>query len=82
MSQYKYSDYVFPKVLPWETILEDLKKTGYNAYQVSILVGAKWSSFQNVVNVEPRDSMARAILKIHSRYCGEELTIQRISEGK
>lgn len=78
------SDYVYPSVLPWQDIFNDLKTAGCPPYRVSELIGYGWSTVQRWVynGVEPRDSVARAILELHTRYCGEEATHQRSQEAR
>lgn len=77
------SDYVYPTVLPWADIFSDLTGAGCSPYRVSTLIGESWSTVQRWVpgDIEPRDSRSRAILELHSRYCGVELTLQRLMEA-
>ena len=78
------SDYVYRTVLPWQDIFNDLKEAGCPPYKVSIITGYGWSTLQRWVynGVEPRESAARAILILHTRYCGEEATHRRSQEAK
>ena len=76
------SDYVYPTVLPWRTIFDDLSRAGQTPYRVANLIGYSWSTVQRWYydGVEPRESAARAILELHKRFCGEELTDRRKQE--
>lgn len=76
------SDYVYPTVLPWRTIFDDLWDAGCSPYRVANLIGYGWSTVQRWYydGVEPRESAARAILELHKRFCGEELTKKRIQD--
>ncbi len=78
------SDYIYRTILPWQDIFDDLRKAGCPPYKVAIIVGYGWSTLQRWVydGVEPRESAARAILTLHTRYCGEEITRQRSQEAK
>lgn len=78
---YKYTDYIYPKKLNWPQIFNDLAEHNVSPYQVSVLIGVKWSTLQRwLVDVEPRYSVGVSILELHSRYCGEELTGKRLEE--
>ncbi|MGD9382242.1 MAG: hypothetical protein PVI03_07345 [Candidatus Thorarchaeota archaeon] len=83
MIQFKLKDLVYPKRLAWDVIIADIYEAGITPSQTSDLMGQGWSSFQRWQSgVEPRHSIGVSILTIHTRYCGEELTKQRLSEGK
>lgn len=80
---YSSSDYVYPTVLPWRDIIKDLKGAGLSAKGTADLVGCSWSTFQRWYcdGVEPRHSYATAILALHTRYCGDDLSKKRMSEA-
>lgn len=83
MTQFKLSDFCYPKKLPWDEIFHDINRAGISPYQTSILIGESWSSTQRWARgTEPKHSIGIAILEVHSRYCGIELTEQRISEAR
>lgn len=83
MTQFKLSDLVYPKKLSWDTIFNDLGEAGITPARASILIGVPESSQQRWrAGVEPRHSVGVSILTIHSRYCGEDLTNQRITEAQ
>ena len=82
MTQFKFNEYVYPKKLPWEQIFTDIE--GHlSPTQISDLLGSGWSCFQRLRNSkEPKHSVGESILIIHTRYCGEDLTNQRITEAE
>lgn len=81
MIRFKLEELVYPKRLPWDKILNDLKDAGVTPSETAELIGSGWSSLQTWrKGVEPRYSVGVSILTIHTRYCGEELTNQRKTE--
>lgn len=83
MIQFKLSDYVYPRKLNWAIVIQDIEEAGISAHKISELVGAGWSSFQKWRRgVEPRHSIGISLLILHTRYCGEDLTNQRITEAE
>ena len=83
MIQYRLSDLVYPRKMAWDVILSDLNSKGVTPSQVAMLTGAVWSSLQRWRDgTEPRYSMGQSILIIHTRYCGEDLTNQRVTEAR
>lgn len=83
MTQFKLSDFVYPKKLPWEEIFHDLNRHGVSAYQASILIGENWSSLQRWQRgTEPKYSVGVSILTLHTIHCGEELTEKRVIEAQ
>lgn len=80
MNQFKLGDFVYPKKLPWEDILQDLYDNDVTPSQIANLLGFGWSSFQRLKNgSEPKYSVGVSILILHTRYCGEELTRERVN---
>ena len=83
MTQFKISDLVYPKKMSWDIIFNDLEDKGITPSKASMLIGAGRSSLQRWRSgTEPKHSIGVSILKIHTRYCGEELTNQRITEAR
>lgn len=77
------SDYVTIAPLPWELIFEDLRAENITPVQVAELLDKSWSTVQRYLNgTEPKESVANAILELHSRYCGIEKTIERKSQAR
>lgn len=82
MIDFKLADFVYPKKLPWGKILSDLRRNDLGPLQTSILLGVSHSTFQRwEKGTEPKHSYGVSILTIHSRYCGETLTEERIKES-
>jgi len=83
METFKLSEYVYPKKLPWIEIFKDLEKHGANPSTVGELIGVGWSTLQKWRSgTEPKYSVGISILTLHTRYCGEDLTNQRITEAE
>lgn len=81
---FRINDYVYPKVLPWEQIFNDLMDKGGLSYsQIAEILGKKTSSIDRwwKGGTEPKHSIGVSILTIHSRYCGQELTQARLSQA-
>jgi hypothetical protein len=77
------SDYIYRTVLPWKDIYSDLREAGCNEYHLSEILGKKRSTVEYwfQTGMEPKDSEARAILLVHTRYCGEEKTKIRLNQS-
>jgi len=83
MSDYKPEDYVYPQVLPWEDIFNDLEAQGHTPFCVAELIGVTHSTVQRwEKGAEPRHSCGSAILELHRRYCGGQQTLRRFRERK
>ncbi len=80
MIRFKFTEYVYPKRLPWKDIFKDLD-SHVNQSELSELLGLGWSSYQSCRDsLEPKHSIAVSIITLHTRYCGETLTRQRLEE--
>jgi len=68
----------------WDTIFKDLEKVGQVAYKIKNQLGVAWSTldYWKTPGYEPKESIARALLEIHTRHCGIELTQRRIKEAE
>ncbi len=83
MTLFKLSDFEYPKRIQWDVIISDIGKNGVNSFQVSNLLGLSWSTFQSLLKgSEAKHSIGVSLLTLHTRYCGEELTKQRMAEPK
>jgi len=83
MIQFKLDEYAYPKKLPWIEIFKDLEKHGVTPSMAGELIGAGWSTLQKWRSgTEPKHSIGISILTLHTRYCGEDLTNQRITEAE
>jgi hypothetical protein len=76
-------EYVYRSVLPWRKIFDDMKDRGCAYSRQASMIGLEWSSYQRFVKdgVEPRHSIGAAILELHTKLCGAELTRLRQTEG-
>lgn len=74
---------VFPTVLPWRQIFDDMKERGHAYTKQAKAIGVAWSTYQRWFDeAEPRHSDGVALLAMHTAICGAELTRQRLREGK
>lgn len=75
-------EYIYPRMLDWAQIMRDLyEHITYN--EVAKILGVNWGNVQRWrTGSEPGYSKGSAILLLHARCCGGELTKQRILEGK
>ena len=70
MNQYKFEDYIYPEEINWCEIFDDLEKNDIRPCHITELIGITGSSLQkNRQGSEPRYSVGKAILTLHSRYC-------------
>lgn len=81
-AQIASSDYIPRTVLPWAQILDDLRAADLRLSTIAELVGIERSTLQHYTKGhEPRESVGRALLEAHERYCGPGLTAQRRAEA-
>ncbi len=74
---------VFPRIMDWPKVIEDIKATGLTYSAIANTIGAGWSTFQRYrEGGEPRHSVGSSILLVHSRHCGIELTKPRVAEAE
>ena len=79
-----HTEYVTPKIIPWVEVFKDLDEVGKGHSQMCQLMGIphatlfRWKTGE----CEPKHSIGVTILLLHSRYCGEELTIERELQAK
>ena len=75
-------EYVYPRVLDWSNIMADIADNGCSYSDVSKILGVGWPTVQRWrTGSEPGHSKGTALLLIHARYCGQDLTKQRVSEA-
>jgi len=80
---FKLNEYVYPKVIPWQTIFDDIFAQGCTKEDLCQLLGVPVSSLWRwIQGTEPKESVGRCILIIHTRYCGEELTKERQKQAQ
>lgn len=76
---------VYAPKIDWRQILADLRDHGCTGYRVSTIMGVAWCTVQNWRDnpkAEPGYGHGRALLRLHSRFCGAALTIRRQAEGE
>lgn len=73
-----------PPHIDWRLVLDDLGRAGCTGYRVASELGASWSTVQNwrKPNSEPGYGYGRALLRLHSRYCGAGLTFLRHTQAE
>jgi len=76
-------DYVYPREIDWAQITLDISQHGMTYSGISKCLGVGWSTVQRWrKGAEPRTSFGNALLLVHARTCGGELTRQRVGEAK
>jgi hypothetical protein len=74
-----------PPRINWSRIISDLLNAKCPKYRIAAHIGVGVSTVQTwqrlPINSDIRYGFGRALLRLHSRYCGAALTLQRISEG-
>jgi len=79
---YSLDEYVTPMVMPWREVLADLDRAGKNIAAISELTGIPETTVKRyLTGSEPKHSVAIALLRIHTRYCGDRMTYQRVTES-
>lgn len=76
---------IFPPEINWRQVVDDLRDHGCTGYRVAQLLNVQWSTVQNWrdnPDVELRYGLGRALLRLHSQFCGAALTTRRLSEGE
>lgn len=73
-----------PPMIYWRQILDDLRDYGCSGYKVAQEIGVGWSTVQGwrKCKEDIGHGFGRALLRLHARYCGAALTIQRQYEAE
>lgn len=77
------AEYVYPLVMPWGAIVDDLYRRGYTDYRIGQILGVDaatvgaWHK-----GSEPRHSFGEALIELHTKVCGEALTKERLKEAR
>lgn len=67
----------------WAQVMADLHNNGCTIYRVSQLLGVADCTARNWSRGgEPRYGYGRALLRLHSAYCGAGLTTLRVTEAE
>lgn len=69
------SDYVHQKKVDWPAVIEDLRARGLTITKIAACLGLNRTTVSEWrLNHEPNFASGAALLELHSRYCGEDLT--------
>lgn len=75
-------DYIYPRTVDWVRVLEDLPEHGMTYSAACRQLGVAWSTLTKWRHgSEPGWSKGSAVLQLHAKVCGAELTKQRIQEA-
>lgn len=78
MSAVMAAEYIYPDLIDWKRILEELQAAGVSMYRVALILGADWSTVDAWrKGSEPRYGYGQALLKLHRRVIGEKLDMSR-----
>lgn len=76
-------DIIIPPRIKWSQIMEDLDNNGCTAFRVARSLGVADCTARNWAKKgEPGYGYGRALLRLHSAYCGAGLTTLRVHEGE
>lgn len=74
---------VFAPKMDWAQIMVDLYNAGCTTYRVHLCLGVALCTAQNwAKGGEPGYGYGRALLRLHSAYCGAALTTLRCTEAE
>jgi len=75
-------DFILPPKVDWAQIMVDLHNAGCTAYRVAITLCVADCTARNwLKGGEPGYGYGRALIRLHSAYCGAGLTTQRLAEA-
>lgn len=76
---------IFAPKMNWRQVLEDLDRAGCSGYRVAKTLGVNWSTVQHWRDYEYAElkyGLGRALLRLHARYCGADMTAIRQAEAE
>jgi hypothetical protein len=74
---------IYPPKVDWCQVMVDLHNNGCTVYRVHLCLGVALSTAQNwEKGGEPGYGLGRALLRLHSAYCGAGLTTLRCNEAE
>lgn len=75
---------VKPPQIAWRCLLNDLRANGCSGYRVAQEIGVGWSTVQGwrECKEDIGYGYGRALLRLHAKYCGAALTVQRQYESE
>lgn len=70
----------FPERINWLQVAADIKQAGMSYNCQAVEIGKVWSSYQRMLEpgLQPRYSDGAAMLNLHLKMCGIELTLARL----
>lgn len=74
---------VYPSDLDWPTVMGDMSARGMTYYAQARAIGVRHSTYDHWRRFrgKPQHAYGEAILELHAKVCGHELTILRRQEG-
>lgn len=76
-------DLILPPKVDWAQIMADLHNHGCTAYRVAITLAVADCTARNwMKGGEPGYGYGRALIRLHSAYCGAALTTLRLTEAE
>jgi hypothetical protein len=72
-----------PPKVDWTQIIQDLANKGCSSYRIGLTLNVADCTVRNWrKGGEPGYGKGRALLRLHSSYCGAALTTLRVTEGE
>ncbi len=81
---YSIDDYVHARRINWPTIFRDMRAQGVKYSHQAELCGIAWGTYNEyrLRGAEPKHSVGQAILLLHRRTCGIQLSEKRLLESE
>lgn len=74
---------VYRRRVDWAAVIADLNAAGVSGYRLCVIMCLDWPTIRHWRDGgEPRHSYGTAILEVHTKFCGEECTAQRVREAR
>jgi len=76
-------DYIYARRIDWPVVIADMRDAGLTYLDMTDLLGIPWATFAQYRRhgSEPRHSVGQAILLLHRRTCGIQLSERRLLES-
>jgi hypothetical protein len=77
-------EHILPPQINWRQVLDDLRAHGCSGYRVAQEIGVGWSTVQawKGIKEDIGYGYGRALIRLHSKYCGSAMTVRRLTEGE
>lgn len=83
MSAVLAMDIINPPEVKWAQVMADLLQHGCTPYRVALTIGVAETTVRNWrKGGEPGYGYGRALLRLHSAYCGAALTTLRLTQAE